>query len=177
LIVGKWSGQDLVVDPHIRKLTAMDRCLRREYVSPEGERVLLYVVWYGNRDRGLEAIYHNPTVCYPAAGFTPVSTDVVAVPVDGRPAPVEASVDAYRSPGGVEVVVVSFIVLDEGRVFARPPRNDVVGLGMEKLRPSFSPGYFAHVQVTTEADGVVAVARERAVGFLQAVVGTLLAHF
>lgn len=175
--IGEWRGEDREIDPHVRKLTAMDRGLRREYASPREKPVLLYVVWYGNRDRGLETIFHNPTVCYPAAGYTQVSSEILSVPVDGRAHPIEATADVYRSPGGGEVEVVSFFVLDEGRIFARPPRNDVVGLGVEKLRPSFSPGYFAQVQVTTAVAGDEPSARARAVSFLRAAAGILLDHF
>jgi hypothetical protein len=161
-------GEDVPLGERVREKAGMDRWLRREYRSRDAGSLIFYVAYYGNRDRGLETIYHNPTVCYPAAGFTPGVSEIVSITGGSDGEPIEVDLTVYRSPGGTELLVGSFFILDEKRVSARPPRNEVVTLGFEKLRPSLTPGYFVQVQVVAAVERDLPVTRAVVRRFLAA---------
>jgi EpsI family protein len=175
--VGGFTGTDQALGDRVAELAGMDRWLRREYRAADGGHLIFYVAYYGNRDRGLQTIYHNPTVCYPAAGYAPGESRVASIPggAEGPEVPVDLTV--YRSSTGSELLVGSFFVLDEKRASARPPRNEVVALGFEKLRPSVTPGYFVQVQVVAAVRRSLPEATAMVMRFLTAAVPPLFEHF
>lgn len=56
--------------------------LTRAYLNPQGQVVYLSVA-YGKNQSDTSAV-HYPEVCYPAQGFSVVSSDVLELPVAGR---------------------------------------------------------------------------------------------
>lgn len=64
LQIGNWSGQDIKVLERNYAMLSPDDLLMRQYVNPEGESILLYVVVsMENRES-----FHPPELCYGGAG-------------------------------------------------------------------------------------------------------------
>ena len=123
--------------------------LKPTYRGPDGEDVVLYMTYHGNRQRGLETFYHNATVCYPAGGFEHVDTrleDVILTEI-------ARSVPTCRYTfvkGGVRLAVRTFFKIDD-ELIDQSPRNKPLWLVEFKLTPRLdrSPGTFFQVQVIT----------------------------
>jgi EpsI family protein len=68
-----WVGEDIRLPDAIVENAGADTYLRRDYVSPGGGRVSLYVAFYGNV---LDSIPHGPVICYPSAGWATARDEV-----------------------------------------------------------------------------------------------------
>jgi EpsI family protein len=62
-----WHSRDIPVEEPIESILQADANVQREYVSPLGDSVWLFVAYYGT-DRGGRP-EHAPGVCYPANGW------------------------------------------------------------------------------------------------------------
>ncbi len=151
--VRSWRGADRPLDARTVELTGLDRYLRREYVHEDGARALFFVAYFGNKDRGLASIYHNPTVCLPSAGYEWTGSDRRSVTLRDEALEFSVSLDTFRRAAGEELLILSFFVVDERRVLAQSPRNDPFWLGLEKVVPTFEPGYLAQIQIVTGVPG------------------------
>lgn len=64
--VGDWRGDDMPVDPNVRKTAGAIGAVQREYHNVRtGEKVRLWLIVGHAR----EVSYHTPDVCYPGQGF------------------------------------------------------------------------------------------------------------
>src|SRR4051794_33119493 len=64
--VGDWHGDDMPVDPNVRKTAGAIGAVQREYHNVRtGEKVRLWLIVGHAR----EVSYHTPDVCYPGQGF------------------------------------------------------------------------------------------------------------
>jgi hypothetical protein len=64
--VGDWHGDDMPVDPSVRKTAGAIGAVQREYHNVRtGEKVRLWLIVGHAR----EVSYHTPDVCYPGQGF------------------------------------------------------------------------------------------------------------
>jgi EpsI family protein len=145
--VGEWVGEESPLTAKEKRVLGMDHYLRRRYRNPDGREVVLYLCYYGNKQRGIEAIYHNATVCLPAAGWEHSGNEQrKVVPLESA-RPLDVSLDSFRA-AGAEVVILSFFIIN-GEIVERPPRNKPLWLGWDKLRLSRDPGYFAQVQIVS----------------------------
>src|SRR4051794_18079162 len=64
--VGDWHGDDMPVDPNVRKTAGAVGAVQREYHNVRtGEKVRLWLIVGHAR----EVSYHTPDVCYPGQGF------------------------------------------------------------------------------------------------------------
>ena len=77
--VGRWTGQDVALDPEVIKVAAVDDFLNRQYTSAQGT-LGFYVGYYQSQRQG-ESL-HSPLFCLPGAGWQPVSTGDVPLTAD-----------------------------------------------------------------------------------------------
>ena len=64
--VGDWHGDDMPVDPDVRKKAGAIGAVQREYHNVRtGEKVRLWLIVGHAR----EVSFHTPDVCYPGQGF------------------------------------------------------------------------------------------------------------
>ena len=173
--VGEWVGEDDPLTPTELKIAGLDRYLRRRYTAPDGRQALLYLAYYGNKDRGIAAIYHNPTVCFPAAGWEWARSDQRPVTLTDVARQFTVSLDTFRKPGE-EVVVLNFFVID-GEILEKPPRNKPFWIALDKFTPSSDPGYFLQAQVVTVGGDGGNSAADQAVDFLEDVGRFVFRHF
>lgn len=85
--VGKWVevGESAIDAESLAKLQP-DDYIDRTYDTPGGARVYLFVAYFKTQRKGLAP--HSPKACLPGAGWAPVSSDVINLPVPGHPIPV-----------------------------------------------------------------------------------------
>jgi len=144
--IGAWRGTTHRLSANVRKIAGMDRYLLRRYADEEGERaVQLYLAYYGNKDRGMRAMYHNPTICLPASGWEWTESQTRKVTLVDAGLEFDVSLDRFRLAGRKRVIL-NFSVVN-GRVIDKPIRNEPLEIAAEKFRLSTDPGYFVQVQV------------------------------
>src|SRR5262245_33278155 len=65
--VGDWHGDDIPVDPNVRKSAGAIGAVQREYRNVRtGEKVRVWLIVGHAR----EVSFHTPDICYPSQGFT-----------------------------------------------------------------------------------------------------------
>ena len=109
--------------------------------------MLLYVAFHGNKQRGMDTWYHNPTICMPAAGFELVDTRLSSETLTD--AAREIPVCRYVFARGEERrSVLTFFKVDE-EFLDQSPRNKPFWTLLERVTPQFddSPGTFVQVQI------------------------------
>ena len=69
---GDWHGDDIPVDPNVRKTAGAIGAVQREYRNVRtGEKVRLWLIVGHAR----EVSFHTPDICYPSQGFTARAQD------------------------------------------------------------------------------------------------------
>lgn len=148
-----WRGQDQVLSAKERRALGLDDYVERSYAGPAGEALTLFVSFYGNKQRGLNAYYHNPTICYRDAGWTLVDTrfDRMTLEDVGRELPTCRYLFERQ---GQRLSVTTFFLIDD-ELLDESPRNKPFWTFVEKLTPTLSdaPGSFAQVQVIVGVNG------------------------
>jgi len=171
-----WRGVEEDLTPQERKTLLLDDYVRRGYRGPRGEQVSLFVSYYGNKERGLQRYYHNPTVCYPAAGWGQVDTRFSTETL--HDAAKQLPVCRYIfEKGGTRISVLTFFRVD-GEFLDQSPRNKPFWMLADRLTPDLddSPGTFVQVQVIAAVQGGDDYAASDAQSrFLQAFGGVILA--
>jgi EpsI family protein len=76
--VDGWRAMDVPLEAGVESMLRADANVQRVYEHPSGEKVSLYVGYYGT-DRGGRP-EHTPEVCYRSQGWDVVRRDVVDVP-------------------------------------------------------------------------------------------------
>ena len=173
--VGDWTGEDRPLDETARGIARMDRYLRREYRATDGRGVMLYLAYYGNKRKGLRTIYHNPTVCFPAAGWEWVGSEQKRITPLKTAEPFDVSLDTFRR-GARQLTVLNFFVID-GKILEKSPRNKPFHLALEKFVPSSGPGYFAQAQILCSPVRPGEDAGRTAVEFLEEAGHLIFLHF
>lgn len=73
LAIDRWQGREIPVEETVEQMLRADHNLQRAYDHPIGDRVWLYVGYYGTRRGGRPE--HTPWQCYPSAGWDIVSAE------------------------------------------------------------------------------------------------------
>jgi EpsI family protein len=83
LVIGEWQRQqDDVLDQGVYEMLAPSDFLDRTYTN--GALSLnLFVAYYKSQHQAKGA--HDPKVCLPGAGWNPISSKVIQIPVPGQP--------------------------------------------------------------------------------------------
>lgn len=173
---GGWTGRDVPLTDKERRAILVDDSLRRDYRGPKGEEVDLFISFHGNKQRGMQRYYHNPTVCYPAAGWTLTATRFERVTLEDAGLEVPTCRYVFERSGARMSVLTLFRVDDE--FLDESPRNKPIWTLVEKLMPDLddAPGTFVQVQVIVPfRDGDEAAAAALSTRFLQTFGRTILA--
>lgn len=64
LTIEKWKGTDIPMEDWVFKSLETPYSILRDYISPEGERINLAIVWYDDR----EIAFHGAAACLGGAG-------------------------------------------------------------------------------------------------------------
>ncbi len=151
--LGGWKGTDEPLDRHAVELIKMDDYVRRSYRRADGDSVLLYVAYHGNKERGMQTYYHNATVCFTSAGWTIESQQLGTETLHdlAREVPVCRYVFVKEDK---RLSVLTFFKVD-GELLDQSPRNKPIWMLLDKLTPRFddSPGTFVQVQIVADVEG------------------------
>ena len=173
--IGAWKGKDRPLSPKEISIAGMDSYLRRVYSNSDGRTAVLYLCYYGNKARGMESIYHNPTICFPSAGWELTRTGRRSIRLNDIAKKFNVSLDHFRKSGS-RLVVLNFFVVD-GEVLEDSPRNKPFWLALDKLRFSSDPGYFAQIQVVVMSRGDVEETEQTAADLLEESGRYIFHHF
>jgi len=77
--IGNFMGIDIKMDDAVVKELNTDVYVFREYVDDKGEKITLYIGYYGTKKGGRTG--HNPGGCYPGSGWAILDNTKVEVPV------------------------------------------------------------------------------------------------
>ena len=113
MALGSWTGRDLPIEQRILDAVGVDDHVSRAYFDQRNPPVLLYVGYYKSQRTG--ATIHSPKNCLPGAGWQPVSSGKIAVPLaDGK----NALVNLYTIEKGLERQNVIYWYQSHGRLIA-----------------------------------------------------------
>lgn len=163
-----WTGTDKPLTEHEANTLLVDDYVQRLYRGPAGEAVQLAVFYHGNKERGLQRYYHNPTVCYQAAGWRLDATRFESVTLQDLAKEVPTCRYTFTKEGARLCILTLFRIDDE--FLDESPRNKPFWMLLERLTPRLddSPGSFVQVQVAVPVrDGDDAGASLVATRFLQ----------
>jgi EpsI family protein len=114
LTLDGWRGQEAApFSPDVVAQLGVDEYVNRIYVA-DGQPVALYIGYYGSQRAG--DTMHSPQNCLPGAGWLPVTTSRLTLPVDGRPDPI--SVNRLLIQKGLDRQVVLYWYQSHGRIVA-----------------------------------------------------------
>jgi exosortase D (VPLPA-CTERM-specific) len=114
LQVANWQGQPAEeFSERILAKIGVDEYLSRFYYNPGHTQVHLYVGYYASQRQG--DTIHSPKNCLPGAGWLPVKSDRIVIPVAGGDV---IEVNHYVIQKGLEKQVVLYWYQSHGRVIA-----------------------------------------------------------
>lgn len=164
-----WTGVEEPLSDAELAIIKVDDHVKRQYAGPDGERVVLYVTFHGNKERGLQTYYHNASVCYPQAGYEHVSTSLRNLVLTEIAKEVPVCRYVFQK-GTTRLSVLTFFKVDD-ELLDQSPRNKPFWSALDRLTPEFddSPGTFVQVQVIVPVtDGGDHAAERTQVRFLEA---------
>jgi EpsI family protein len=108
-----WQGWNDPLDDQVVSALGVTDYVNRAYTKPDGQRVELYLGYYQSQRTG--QTIHSPKNCLPGAGWEPVRSGRLAIPVSGGPAIV---VNEYLIEKGPTQYLVLYWYQGHGRVIA-----------------------------------------------------------
>jgi EpsI family protein len=128
LTIGEWHGRDSapLADDVLGQL-GVDDYVTRQYARRNRVAVGVYVGYYASQRQG--DTIHSPQNCLPGAGWRPVETAVIELPVANRAVPV----NQFVIQKGLDRQVVLYWYQGRGRVIANEYANKV-GLMFDAAR-------------------------------------------
>ncbi|HEY0875580.1 MAG TPA: EpsI family protein [Vicinamibacterales bacterium] len=113
-----WRGYEATpLADDVVALLGVDDYVHRTYLSASGVPVNLYAGYYHSQRQG--DTIHSPQNCLPGAGWRPVSSTTMTIPVNGR----EFEVNQYVIQKGLDQQLVLYWYQGRGRVVANEYRN------------------------------------------------------
>lgn len=105
-LLGSWKmAADHPLEDAVLKVLRADDTLNRVYASPTSPVALnLYMAYFRSQKTGVAP--HSPKNCLPGSGWAPLSSEIISVPVQGRPSPVE--VNRFIVARGTEKTLVLY---------------------------------------------------------------------
>ncbi len=81
--IGEWKMQDReMLKNNIEEMLGVDKYIWRDYVSPKGERINVYVSFFSYISR--EKSYHSPLNCMPGSGWRITKIKDIPIPLKGK---------------------------------------------------------------------------------------------
>jgi exosortase D (VPLPA-CTERM-specific) len=166
--LGEWRGKSAPkFDDKIIAQLGVDEYLSRFYYSPDRHQVHLYVGYYQSQ-RQADTI-HSPKNCLPGAGWNPVKSSRVTIPVESG----HLEVNQYVIQKGLDKQVVLYWYQSHGRVIASEYWAKIY-LVLDSIRMNRSDG--ALVRVVSPILDSETSAEQQAVDFAKALFPPLNHH-
>jgi exosortase D (VPLPA-CTERM-specific) len=165
----EWKGKPTVkLDDRIVAKLGVDEYVNRVYYNLDRRWIHLYVGYYQSQRQG--STIHSPKNCLPGAGWQPVESGRMVIPIEGR-APLE--VNRYVVQKGMEKQLVLYWYQSHGRVVASEYWAKIY-LVMDAIRMNRSDG--ALVRVISPIAGSEIKAEQRAIDFTKGLFPLLNRH-
>lgn len=117
-VFDRWQGREAMpLSGDVVALLGVDDYVNRSYRSDQGVPIGLYAGYYTSQRQG--DTIHSPQNCLPGAGWQPVSSTTIALPVAGR----ELTVNKYVIQKGLDQQVVLYWYQGRGRIVANEFAN------------------------------------------------------
>jgi EpsI family protein len=159
MAVGAWEGTNVPLPARILRAVGLDDYLNRVYRQETGRAVTLYISYYASQRAG--QTIHSPRNCLPGAGWQPLSSRYLSIPVgSARP----LVVNEYDVERGLDQVLVLYWYQERGRDIASEYAAKF-WLTADALLRDRTDG--ALVRVTTPVAGGFPRAERRATAFLR----------
>lgn len=167
--VGKWEGRPAEdLSAQILAKLGVDEYLSRFYFNPGHSQIHLYVGYYGSQRQG--DTIHSPRNCLPGAGWLPVKSGRVVIPVAGG---ASIEVNRYVIQKGLEKQVVLYWYQSHGRVIASEYWAKIY-LVIDAIRMNRTDG--ALVRVISAVRDSESIAEQHAIDFVKVVFPQLDRH-
>lgn len=111
--LGRWSGENIPLPARVVKAVGLDDYLSRVYRKGEGAPVTLYVSYYSTQRTG--QTIHSPKNCLPGAGWQPLESRRLTIPLPGGTPLVVNEYDVARD---ADRVLVLYWYQERGRDIA-----------------------------------------------------------
>ena len=85
--INLWSAEEYPITEREYEVLETRNVFVREYTSPKGQKVMLFVVYSQNNRK----ISHPPEVCYTGGGHSVLSKTPLVIEVDGEPRPLKVN--------------------------------------------------------------------------------------
>jgi EpsI family protein len=165
--VGEWKGQGGAIFSGgiLEKLKLTDYVMR-DYVDPAGRGLNLYIAYWDTQRRG--AVIHSPKNCLPGAGWEPVESSLLTIPLPPLHPPI--IVNRYLIQKDRQQQVVLYWYQSQGQAIAAevPARIAMVKSALVHNRTDG-----AIVRVMSPIYGSAAETSERLVAYVQAMYAVL----
>jgi EpsI family protein len=163
-VLDSWHAVDAPLEPRIVKALGVDDYLSRVYHN-SSEELGLYIGYYKSQRTGVTI--HSPKNCLPGAGWEPIKSEYVEVPLaDGR----RVVLNQYVIEKGLEKRLVLYWYQSHGRIIANEYRGKLY-LVVDAIRLNRTDS--ALVRITTPVQHDENEARARAVLFAQLILPEL----
>ena len=113
MAIGAWDGRELPIEQRLLDAVGVDDHVSRAYLDHQNPPVLLYIGYYKSQRTG--TTIHSPKNCLPGAGWQPVSSGKIMVPLPGGK---NAPVNLYTIEKGLERQSVLYWYQSHGRIIA-----------------------------------------------------------
>ena len=114
LAIDGWTAQDVPIEARLVTVSAVDNYLNRVYHRAPADEVGVYIGYYKSQRAGDSV--HSPKNCLPGAGWQPVSSSRITLPLLPLGAPAE--VNLYTVENEHERFVVLYWYQSHGRIVA-----------------------------------------------------------
>lgn len=87
--LANWDGEDTPLDADLARFIGAQSQISRQYRNEAGDEIALYVAAWSDESVVEDISPHPPTICYPAAGWTIVSSKDVVVTTSHGELPIQ----------------------------------------------------------------------------------------
>ncbi len=102
MLLGRWSGENVPLSARIVRAVGLDDYLNRIYRDGSEAPLTIYISYYSSQRTG--QTIHSPKNCLPGAGWQPVESRRLSIPVPGSPPLVVNEYDVARDTARVLVL-------------------------------------------------------------------------
>ena len=161
--IGPWQGQRSFLDQAMAKAVGADDYVEANYVSPQQDRVSLWIAFFQSQSKQPEGRIHSPQICLQGSGWKFIESRIVDI-APGKP------VRFILMEQGPVRQVVYYWYLQRGRWLASEYSFKLF-MGFEGLIHRRNDG--AIIRLITPAVPTVEAARERVTGFARLLIPVL----
>jgi len=114
-VIGSWQGaQGFVFDLDTLNVLKPKDYVMRRYVNPEGRGIWLFIAYWDSQRKGAQP--HSPRNCLPGAGWEPLQSSEITVPVPPPLGPI--TVNRYLIQKDQEQLLVFYWYQSQGQAIA-----------------------------------------------------------